>query len=333
MNILARVHLYPPEHCAGAERMLQAMLEALVERGHHVTVSLAKPTRGKYPYMLNGVLVLPLDYKLNEVHGAGPRMAIRPWRAWADDADVVITHLDQTSEVVGYCAITDKPVVQILHNTHAPTRMWATCRADLLVYNSEWMADELGRDPRGIIVRPPVFADQFRGDRRRFADPGGYVTLVNCNQAKGGIIFAQLAAMMPDVEFLAVDGAYGEQLHPSMPNFLHLPHGRVDMRDVYRATSVLVMPSEYESWGRTAIEACAAGIPVIASPTPGLRESLDYAGTFVPRDSLPLWEHHIRRFLTDPDAYAAASSIALARAAQLNPTDDLARWCDAVEAL
>lgn len=317
MKILARVHLYPPEHCAGAERMLQAMLESLVERGHEVEVHLAKSKGRLQPYVLNGVVVYP----------AGTT----DWATFAAASDVLITHLDQTSETISASIMLRKPLVQILHNTHAPTRMWASCKNDLLVYNSEWMAAKLGPAANSIIVRPPVSFDDYANIR--VASPvGGKVTLINLNQAKGGVLFAQLAALMPEVEFLGIEGAYGEQLYPNLPNVEIRPHGQ-DMREVYRQTSILLIPSSYESWGRVGVEAMCSGIPVIAHPTPGLVESLAGAGLFCDREHVDQWRDAIDYLRTVPGVYAKTAQVALERARELDPTDDLDSFCRAVEAL
>ena len=314
MNILARVHLYPPEHCAGAEMMLHELLKAVVKRGHRVQVWLSRNTRARARYDLDGVEIYP--------RGNGD------WLEAADKADLLITHLDNTSKAVSAAIALRKPLVQVLHNTHAPTRMWASCKADLLVANSQWMAEEFGRPDNMIVIRPPVSVSDYETNQTE--EPGRF-TLVNLSHAKGGLLFAQLAAVMPYAQFLGVEGAYGEQLLPNLPNVEVLPHG-ADMREVYARTSVLLMPSEYESWGRVGVEAMCSGIPVIAHPTPGLRESLGDAGLFVDRQSLGLWTQQLHA-LTDPTCYQTASDRAYARAQALDPTDDLRRWCDAVENL
>jgi glycosyltransferase involved in cell wall biosynthesis len=318
VKILARVHLFPPDHCAGAERMLEEMLVSLVDRGHNVEVYLAKRSPSSTPYEYRGIKVFPRSVE---------------WYGAALEADVLVTHLDQTSEVVGVAAVLDKPIVQILHNTHAPTRMWATCKADLLVYNSEWMANELGHDPRAIVVRPPVYAADYGYFRSTSARQAlNTVTLVNTNEAKGGIVFAMLAALMPSVNFLGVAGAYGEQVDPGLTNTLIVEHG-VDMDHIYANTSIVIMPSSYESWGRVGVEAMSSGIPVIAHPTLGLKESLGDAGIFVDRNDIYEWARTIKRLLTDAEAYEKASDLAVDRSLDLDPTDDLARWVKAVETL
>ena len=160
------------------------------------------------------------------------------------------------------------------------------------------------------------------------------MTLVNCNLEKGGKVLEALARRMPDTEFLAVAGAYGEQILPDLPNvevLQQVPGSQ--MRDqVYAKTRVLLMPSSYESWGRAGCEALASGIPVVAHPTPGLCESLGEAGVFVDRNDVDGYEAVLRKLL-QPAEYRLASKRARARSAELDPTDELAAGCDAVEAL
>jgi hypothetical protein len=315
VNILARVHEYLPQHCAGAEVMLHELLKALVRRGHRVQVHLSRFCRTTIPYVWDGVEVYPRD--------------TRDWQDEAYKADVLITHLDNTSTVISAALAFRKPLVQVLHNTHAPTRMWASCKNDLLVYNSNWMAQELGNDRNGIVVRPPVPVADY------MAKPGGMVTLVNLNQAKGGIVFAQLAALHPNIGFLGVMGAYGEQLDPRLPNALIRQHSS-DMAWVYRRTKVLLMPSSYESYGRVGVEAACSGIPTIAADTPGIREALGDAGTFMPLDaSAHDWSDALYRLLHDTGLYLERSMAAASRAVanEMLSQAEVETFCHRVESL
>lgn len=294
--------------------MLEELLVPLQDRGHQVDVYLAKGPGGA-----------SYSYRGLSVHRRGS-----DWTRAATEADVLITHLDQTSEVVGVASVLNKPVVQVLHNTHAPTKMWANCKADLLVFNSEWMAKDFGMP--GIVVRPPVWAKDYAPRRLERVDRQ-FVTLINTTQAKGGLLFYMLAAANPTVHFMAIEGAYGEQLDFDLPNVHRRAHATTDMRRVYSYTKILLMPSKYESWGRVGVEAMASGIPVIASPTPGLLESLGDAGNFVDVDDFEGWTNTLLTLLGSSEAYTAASERSHKRSAELDPTDDINRWINAVERL
>lgn len=332
MRILALAHRYLPEHNAGAETTLHALLRALVARGHDVVVHLSRQEGQSYE--LNGVHVLA---------GAAAGDTARA----AAGADALVAHLETTPAATRLGAWNNRPVVLVHHNNLPVTKhALSVGRVDLVVANSRWMQQDLidhldgaTSRPRVIVVRPLVHSAAYA----TVSPDADRVTLVNLRRmerspsgavmGKGAEVFWALAERMPDMRFLGVKGAYGGQLVRDLPNvdvLEQVPHDQ--MRDrVYARTRVLLMPSSYESWGRVGVEALCSGIPVIAHPTPGLRESLGAAGIFVDRSDLDGWEDTLRE-LADSVRYRAASQRALIRAAQLDPTEDLDRWCDAVEA-
>lgn len=313
MFVLVKVHAYPPHHCAGGEMMLHAMLRALVDRGHKVHLHLSRINKNSKPYVLDGVKVFPVNSRAD----------------WAGDVwacDVMVTHNENTFPMASIASRFKKPLAQVIHSVVPITPSWLSAKCDLAVFNSESMRDEVGHQPNPhIIVRPPVMAEDYR------TTPGHAVTLINLSADKGEKVFWEMARRMPEVDFLGVKGGYGTQVVHDLPNVEIVPHGR-RMRDTYAATKILLVPSRHESWGRVATEAMVSGIPVIASPTPGLKENLGAAGTFVEHDDWDGWEREIRRLLK-PQAWGKASKAALKRAQELDPTDDLNRWADAVEAL
>ncbi|MDH6224357.1 glycosyltransferase family 4 protein [Streptomyces sp. MJP52] len=323
---MARVHLMPPEHNAGAEHMLVSMLRPLVERGHDVQVWLSRYGKASEPYEYRGIKVVPLQARLD-------------FASAARRADVLLSHLECVPSTASLARGYGKPLVVVCHNTHRPSfRDMASGGTALAVYNSEWMRREaelfFAEYPRSVrpeaelVVRPPVVAADYA------TKPGKAITLINCNEAKGGKVLVALARRMPDQQFLAVRGAYGEQILPDLPNVEVVEHvDGLDMRErVYARTRVLLMPSSYESWGRAGVEALASGIPVVAHPTPGLCESLGEAGVFVDRSDVDGYEAVLRRLL-QPAEYRLAAKRAKARSAELDPTADLAAWCAVVEAL
>ena len=327
MRILARLHAYPPRHNAGAEWAAHSLLRDLAAHGHQVEVWLSEVTGQRLPFDLDGVCVIPAT-----THNAFAG-AVRAGRS------VVVSHLENVRPAASAARGWGRPLVVLAHNTFPATfRAIGSGTTALAVYNSEWMAAEADKHfaenpklvkPRAsVVVRPPVRAADYR------ATPGDRVTLINLYVNKGSDVFWQLAERMPERQFLAVRGSYGDQLVKDLPNVEIVDNvpGADMAKQVYGRTRILLMPSEYESWGRTGVEACASGIPVIASPTPGLQESLGEAGIYVDRGDVDGWQKAIEA-LDDSDAYRKASAAAKKRSRQLDPSADLARWREAIEAL
>lgn len=325
LNIAARVHAYPPDHNAGAEWALHEMLRALVQRGHRATVWLNQWASSRKPYEVDGVQVMPHEPSSRAFQPAVPR------------ASAVVSHLESVPGTACLARGHGVPLIVVCHNTFDLT--WQPMldgSSALAVVNSQWMLAEAEaafegqarRPDRMLVVRPPVWADEYRTAR------GDCITLVNCTMSKGAGVLSELAERMPDRKFLAVRGGYGEQQPPDLDNVLVLDHlpGRRMRDEVYARTRLLLMPSDYESWGRVGVEAMASGIPVLAHPTEGLTESLGNAGVFCDREDVDAWQAAIEG-LDDKDAYRTASRRATARAKALDPAADLAAWCDAVEEL
>lgn len=309
VTVLAYVDRYPPEQNAGAEWMLHHLLRDSVERGHRALIA----TATKRPYEIEGVEVHP----------------VRDAQGLAGQADVMISHLAWTHQAEEVADSHQVPLVYVLHNDQQ-VRFWRLTHHDLtvLVANSEWVAARnAGWKGLQVVVRPPVFvADYETGPPPAERT---HVTLVNVYPEKGSGLFYRLARAMPDRRFLGVEGAYGNQRRPSPQdrNVDWQPQTGQITRDVYARTRVLLVPSSYESWGRVAVEAMCSGIPVIAHPTPGLREALGDAGIFADRDDQRAWRQALAD-LDDPDLYEKQSQASRQRAAVLDAQSraDLDTW-------
>jgi len=158
-----------------------------------------------------------------------------------------------------------------------------------------------------IVVRPHVDVKRYKVKR------GDNITLINLFERKGGKFFHELARMMPERKFLGVEGGYGKQEKETLKNVSYMKN-TPDAKKIYSQTRILLMPSMYESYGRTGIEAMSSGIPVIACETPGLRESLGDVGIFC--DKSKEWVEAIKR-LDDPKVYDALSKKCIERAKEL----------------
>lgn len=295
VRVLAVVHGWFPGLAAGSERMVQHMLSALPEQDFEVEVlsfGYGDERWDPVPYSHEGVPVTV---------GHVPR----------ETPDIIVTHHGPGARVTADLAaeFPDARVVAVYHNDRFDIPDIRALGADLEVFNTRWVAESLGC-PDGFVVHPPLELDRHRVDQI-----GTAVTLVNLQENKGVRTFYQLAERMPEFEFLGVLGTHGEQ-EPA-PASVEVHPVTQDMREVWRRSAVVLMPSGYESYGMVAAEACASGIPVLAHPTPGLQECLGRTGTFIDRDDMDGYEKALRRLLTDSRHFQRQSTKASARAAQL----------------
>lgn len=323
MRVLAMLHAYPPTHNAGGELTAKVLLEALAQRGHQVEVLLSDEGPED-------------DYELGGVAVHAYRNSADPFRWFGTDTQphVVISHLRATTRAGVLTEMHQVPHVQLVHNTHLHGKhCLRRGRTDLAVYNSHWVAQDCAEwfadlgltPPPSLVVHPPVVAADYA------ATPGKMITLINLCEEKGGRLLWELAARLPNRQFLGVTGGYGEQVLGEEPNVTVLEHQPPErMAAVYQATKVLLMPSSYESYGRAAVEAACSGIPTIAHPTPGLAESLGDAVVFCDREDPEAWVAALRRLWT-PKGYAVASRKARELAKSLTPQADLEKFADAVE--
>lgn len=275
-KILWDIHAYPPYQNAGAEFMAWEINQYLRSVGHQVYV---KAGRRFFLSTNNG----------SEFEHPAPNFDFFGALEVGGQIDAIFTHLDQSQSVTNQYS-GNKPVFNVIHHNWEIPHMRPENPNVYAVYNSNWVKEDRKYPHESVVVRPPVNPDRFKDVKY---NPKGYVTLVNCNKDKGALIFQQIARMCPDLKFLAVKGAHGPQIELKGKNITQW-ECQDDIRKVLEQTSILLVPSVYESYGRIAVEAMACGIPVIAADTPGLRESMGIYGTFTSRNHIPAWLHCIR---------------------------------------
>ena len=314
MNILASMHLYPPEHNCGAEYMIHWMLKDLQSKGHHIKVLLhqANKYRIRNNYVFDGIDVFPPNENVID--------SLMRW------SHAVFTHLDYTRWTIASAALYKKPVFHLIHNSHPYPEIIGARHNQHIVYNSLWLKKLLNYQWPNFIMTPPV--DYRIYDLKIDPAKNEYITLINTNENKGGKIFEEIARQMPNKRFLGVLGSYDEQVKANLPNLTYVPNTS-NISQYYRQTRILLMPSEYESWGRTATEAMCSGIPVICSEAEGLKENCGTAGIYIKnRNEIKSWVNAINR-LDDKKAYEEASRKAKARSREHDPRkalDEFEGW-------
>jgi glycosyltransferase involved in cell wall biosynthesis len=301
MKILAHIHGYPPSHNAGAEWMLHHMLLWLKARGHDIIAAHPDTTVEEF----EGIKVVN---EFGKVH-------ISRFYKWAD---IIISHLDKTGKVINRSRAAQRPACFIMHNTHHNSMIDLIAHRSVLCFNSEYTAAvPYYKHKESCIVYPPCPVKYYRTKR----GGGRAITIVNHAKKKGADLFHEMARRMPGYDFMAVRGGYFHQKKEDLKNVTY-KENTPTIQKQYQVTKVILMPSEYESFGRVAIEGYASGIPCIAAPTPGLKESLGEAGIFVDLEDVDGWEKAIKKLMEDKEYYTGIQKKCRARAAELEKLFD-----------
>jgi len=335
MNVLFSIHLFPPKHLAGAEMMAHAIIKDFQAKGHTCKVLLwqGKQYGIENMYVWDDIDVFPAEDKTTS--------DLFYW------CDVVFTHLGYTRNSIFLAAINNKPCFHLVHNTHKYDSIKDAEKKQFIVYNTEESKRLLNYEHEGFVLHPPVDYRHYEGEI------GDAITLINLNENKGADIFYRLAEHFPKRRFIGVGGSYDDQLTGKIleytdykmksaegifkkvtkvdktPGNVEIWGKQTDMRKVYRQTNILLMPSRYESYGRTATEAMSSGIPVICNATFGLIENCGYAGIYIQdRDNLEEWIRAIE-MLDKKVNYEKASRKARERAMEHDPReafDKFEKW-------
>ncbi|MFE2424644.1 glycosyltransferase family 4 protein [Streptomyces hokutonensis] len=324
-KVVAWIHYGVPYRRAGSETMLQTMMRALRDAGMSVLVVCSSMPEAPAAWDVDGVPYMHLPPRSAEV-------LIRTMRP-----NVMVTHHNYAARATALAKEAGARSVLLMHSDHdfSARSLWAG--PDLVVYNTEWVRASLAvrylevDRTASLVVHPPVVAEEHRAPAT-----GERVTLVNLSSDKGVYTWRAVAHALPELPFLGVTGAHGQQVTtPLLPNMGVIPQTS-DMRgDVWARTRVLLMPSVYESYGMAAVEALASGIPVIAHPTPGLREALGDAATFIDRSDARSWAAAVKELYSDGERREVAVASAFAQSAFLADQmgAEIKQWVEAVQAL
>ena len=241
---------------------------------------------------------------------------------------VVFAQLDQAREILALAKQhACRTALYVLDVDHEENFRALESEPDVIFAVSGFARDELRRrfGRESHVLYPPVDLDQYR--TRRCAEA---VTMINPVQVKGVEIALALAAALPSVEFLFVEGwgtdpAIVERID-RLPNAAYM-RKQMDMRDVYGRTGVLIVPSQWqEAFGRVVVEAQASGIPVIASRTGGLPEAVGKGGILIDEFGNPdRWLAALQGLLEDRSAYQDLSEKAIENTRRFVLRDEVAR--------
>ena len=309
------LHAYVPFWNAGSEVCAHSVNKALVKKGHEVWVGVPG-----YPYRIyEGVHIFDLNdraftHSLLKYTTVLSTHSFRQ-RCWRLSQQYGTAYMDWFHGGT----FTSNAAKEGLYDS---PKYWG-------VFNSSSLSETFHdiSDAKIHILRPPVDWHEYETSREK----ARYITLSNLNENKGGHLLIQIAKAAPELDFLGVRGSYWSQIEDkTVENITYIPN-TPRINDVYTVTKILIMPSKDETWGRTAVEAMSSGIPVIAAPTPGLRECCEEAALFVERDNIKEWVRLLRRLTTDKAFYDEYANRGKARAKQLEPTHDMEMFVEFYE--
>lgn len=304
----------------GATLTMLCFLEELRRRGHDVRIvarSSSTARLGAIPcYTADDLKQLKALYEWAEVLFIIRRAAVQPLREYR------FWHEPHGSP----------PLFSVFfsHNVGQPYRYGYDERdLDLVVFNANWVREETQWPGKSLVIHPPIFKEDY------LTTPGSAITLINLAQKKGGALFWQIAERLPHHQFLGVTSQDSGQIIPArLPKNVTLLNYTKDMRSIYGRTRVLLMPSQgyrndtrwngahwTESYGRVGVEAALSGIPVIACPTPGIREALGDRALYC-GDEPDEWVNTLLR-LDDPQYYDERACIARTVVSEIDPLGDI----------
>lgn len=301
-KILAISHYSIADNRGGGEIMLHEILKYLVSIGYKVDM-IATKNEGD-TINIDGVTI----YR-------GISKSISDFKKY----DLVISQFAEGDSLAPIIKKTKIPFVYVVHNTNLLTHNTVISEPDLIIFNTQWVKEFHKYNGNSIVIHPPVYSENHATEH------GDMITLINLVPSKGSNMFYNMAFRLSKFQFLGVEGGYFKesQQYIRRPN-IHFIKNTNDMKnDVWARTKVLLMPSIYESYGMTAIEACASGIPVVACKTPGLLESLDYAGIFPKTTMVKDWRDELFKLMTNKEYYQERSELALKRSKEINPLNEL----------
>jgi glycosyltransferase involved in cell wall biosynthesis len=178
----------------------------------------------------------------------------------------------------------------------------------------------LSQDSVSVIPNPisPLFLKQAQEIPRLEPQRPAILYTGRIELNKGTLVLltsvAQVASQFPAVEYVIAGGRHNSIDDRSLESALgengtrdhirllgHVPWEQ--LADLYRQASVFVMPSYYETFGISVIEAMAFGLPVVATTAGGLPEVVEdgVTGILVPPGDSQALSDALIRLLRDPD--------------------------------
>jgi glycosyltransferase involved in cell wall biosynthesis len=217
--------------------------------------------------------------------------------------------------------IHDASVVHGLRGTQSVYKRrlwpWAVRKARAVVAISQFAKDEaiqrLGAPVDAVAVihsGPGLIANAATASARNGRSEDGFLLYVGNLTAIKNLPFLVRAFDRADVPARLVLVGRAYQGDPELPRAIERARrrdrieivsdaGDADIDGLYRSATALLLPSRYEGFGFTPLEAMTRGCPVLASDIPPIREVSGEGAMLLPLDDEGAWAEGIRRIVGD----------------------------------
>lgn len=208
-------------------------------------------------------------------------------------------------------------------------------RADRIIVSSQFAAEEVQRAfdvPRANIAICPAGVPEWAG-KLNGGDPNGYLLFLGTLDGRKNVrglldAYGRLLSRSTRVPRLVLAGGAGQEASTWLTEIARPPlSGHVEYvgyvsadrrASLFQGARVFVLPSFEEGFGLPALEAMAAGVPVVASRRGSLPEVVGEAGLLVDPNSSEALASAIERLLADSSLWQALRQRGQQRAAQFD---------------
>ncbi|MBI4617030.1 MAG: glycosyltransferase family 4 protein [Planctomycetes bacterium] len=322
----------------GVDHQIHSLANALVERGHRVTIHSLDPAPPEARYEVKPLAVPPIFLRSKVLY----QYALGWFFRQADLGDPDVLHAHGDDHFLGG----SRPLVRTFYGTnldearwartwkrrvgcllHAPLEALSAAKADVAVGISRATMRRLpfvrGVIPCGVDLR------RFRPGRAKSPIPAVLFVGGLDDRKRGRLLLEAFARTirpaLPAAELWIVTA----DLPVDRPGVRWF--GRLATQDIIRLFQeawVYASPSSYEGFGVPSIEAMACGTPVVSTPNPGAREVL-VEGAFGVLAPAPRFGRAVLELLGDAARRESLAERGLARAREFSFDEVAARYEDA----
>lgn len=276
-----------------------------------------------------GLLTLKLRIRkklFRQVHPVDNSLGYPVYRVWEPGKDIeaiskktnadVIVIIKNNKNLIRSALATGLPCYLYLHSVDFVDL--SDCDGLRYIANSAFTARRLYEKFGFIapVIPPWVYPERYRVDSSR-----KNVLFVNPQPGKGIDTTLALIKLFPKIPFVILESwpltdvsrkRYRDQI--SECTNVIWRRSTLDMRDVYRDTKILLVPSSHdEAWGRVVSEVQVSGIPAITSNRGGLPEAVGKGGMVIDLDQpnhLNAWANALEALWSDTKLYEQYSVLA-----------------------